>query len=130
MTRTMAPRALLTTLAVICTVLLDPRDSLLHSERTRGFTADPDYWKGEVFVYVGRNQNLKDLKAQGCTCCFERRTAPERRRCVGGLRRFCEERELFIDRPSPETEHPEPLTTPHGLDPAFVDSTGLPAVGT
>ena len=25
-------------------------------------TADPNYWKGEVFVYVGRNQNLKDLK--------------------------------------------------------------------
>ena len=25
--------------------------------------ADPDYWKGEVFAYVGRNQNLKDLKA-------------------------------------------------------------------
>ena len=33
-------------------------------ERTQGFTADPDYWKGEVFVYVGRNQNLKDLKSQ------------------------------------------------------------------
>ena len=29
---------------------------------TQGFTADPDYWKGEVFAYVGRNQNLKDLK--------------------------------------------------------------------
>ena len=25
------------------------------------FFADPDYWKGEVFAYVGRNQNLKDL---------------------------------------------------------------------
>ena len=37
---------------------------MLHSERTRGFTADPDYWKGEVFVYVGRNQNLKDLKGE------------------------------------------------------------------
>ena len=36
---------------------------MLHSERTQGFTADPDYWNGEVFVYVGRNQNLKDLKA-------------------------------------------------------------------
>ena len=35
---------------------------MLHSERTLGFTTDPDYWKGEVFVYVGRNQNLKDLK--------------------------------------------------------------------
>ena len=33
----------------------------MHSERTQGFTADPDYWKGEVFVYVGRNQNLKYL---------------------------------------------------------------------
>ena len=30
----------------------------------QGFTADPDYWKGEVFVYVGRNQNLKDLKVE------------------------------------------------------------------
>ena len=40
----------------------DPGDPLLHSERTQGFTADPGYWKGEVFVYVGRNQNLKDLK--------------------------------------------------------------------
>ena len=35
---------------------------MLHSERTQGFTADPDYWKGEVFVYVGSIQNLKDLK--------------------------------------------------------------------
>ena len=42
--------------------MLDPRDPLLHSERTQGFAADPDYWKGEVFAYVGRNQNLKDLK--------------------------------------------------------------------
>ena len=31
-------------------------------KRTQGFTADPDYWKGEVFVYVGSIQNLKDLK--------------------------------------------------------------------
>ena len=38
------------------------RDPLLHSERTQGFAADPDYWKGEVFAYVGRNQSLKDLK--------------------------------------------------------------------
>ena len=29
---------------------------------TQGFAADPDYWKGEVFAYVGRNQNLKDQK--------------------------------------------------------------------
>ena len=34
----------------------------MHSERTQGFTADPDYWKGEVFVYVRSIQNLKDLK--------------------------------------------------------------------
>jgi len=46
----------------ICTVLLDPRDPLLHSERTQGFAADPDYWKGEVFTYVGLPQNLKELK--------------------------------------------------------------------
>ena len=45
----------------ICTVLLDPRDPLLHSERTQGFAADPDYWQGEVFAYVGLPQNLKDL---------------------------------------------------------------------
>jgi len=38
------------------------RDPLLHSERTQGFAADPDYWKGEVFAYVGLPQNLKDLK--------------------------------------------------------------------
>jgi hypothetical protein len=35
---------------------------LLHSERTQGFAADPDYWKGEVFAFVGSIQNLKDLK--------------------------------------------------------------------
>ena len=28
----------------------------------KGFAADPDYWKGEVFAYVGLPQNLKDLK--------------------------------------------------------------------
>ena len=39
-----------------------PRDPLLHSERTQGFAADPDYWKGQVFAYVGLPQNLKDLK--------------------------------------------------------------------
>ena len=50
----------------ICTVLLDPRDPSLHSERTQGFAADPDYWKGEVFAYVGRNQNLKELKRVSC----------------------------------------------------------------
>ena len=40
------------------------RDPLLRSERTQGFTADPDYWKGEMFAYVGSIQNLKDLKAR------------------------------------------------------------------
>ena len=29
---------------------------------TQGFAADPDYWKGEVFAYIGSIQNLKDLK--------------------------------------------------------------------
>jgi hypothetical protein len=33
----------------------------MHSERTQGFAADPDFWKGEVFAYVGSIQNLKDL---------------------------------------------------------------------
>ena len=33
-----------------------------YHERTQGFAADPDYWKGEVFAYVGFPQNLKDLK--------------------------------------------------------------------
>ena len=51
-------------LRAICTVLLDPRDPLLQSERTQGFAADPDYWKGEVFAYVGLPQDLKDLKGQ------------------------------------------------------------------
>ena len=45
--------------------LLDPRDPSLHSEMTQGFAADPDYWKGEVFAYVGLPQNLKDLKTVG-----------------------------------------------------------------
>ena len=40
-------------------------DPLLHSERTQGCAADPDYWKGEVFAYVGLPQNLKDLKMVG-----------------------------------------------------------------
>ena len=54
--------------ARLCTVLLDPRDPLLHSERTQGFAADPDYWKGEVFAYVGLPQNLKDLKDSTRSC--------------------------------------------------------------
>ena len=39
-----------------------PRDPLLHFERTQGFAADPDYWKGKVFAHVGLPQNLKGLK--------------------------------------------------------------------
>jgi hypothetical protein len=46
----------------ICTVLLDPRDSLLHPERTQGFAADPVYVKGKVVAYGGLSQSLKDLK--------------------------------------------------------------------
>ena len=38
------------------------KPALLHSERTQGFAADPDYWKGEVFAYVGLPKNLQDLK--------------------------------------------------------------------
>ena len=45
----------------------DPRDPLQHSETTQGFAADPDYWKGEVFAYVGSIQNLKDLKDPALT---------------------------------------------------------------
>ena len=30
---------------------------------TQGFAADPDYWKGEVFAFVGLPRNLKHLKA-------------------------------------------------------------------
>ena len=52
-------------LRAICTVLLDPRDPLLQSERMQGFAADPVYVKGEVFAYVGLRQNLKDLKDLG-----------------------------------------------------------------
>ena len=43
---------------------------IIH-EFFKGFAADPDYdsylkdyWKGEVFAYVGSIQNLKDLKDQ------------------------------------------------------------------
>ena len=49
-------------LRAICAVLLNPRDPLLQSERMQSFAADPVYVKGEVTAYVGRNQNLKDLK--------------------------------------------------------------------
>jgi len=58
--------------SVLVAKQLDPRDPLLHSERTQGFTADPVYAKGEVFVYVGSIQNLKDLKRRA----FVARSAP------------------------------------------------------
>ena len=58
----------------------DPRDPLLQSERTQGFAADPDYWKGAVFAYVGLPQNLKDLKgasaAGGCAASRSRTAGP------------------------------------------------------
>ena len=43
---------------------LDPRDPPLQSERRQGFTADPVYGRVKCLprTYVGRNQNLKDLK--------------------------------------------------------------------
>ena len=43
---------------------LDPRDLFLRSDRKQGFLADPFKFQrqGEVFAYVGSNQNLKDLK--------------------------------------------------------------------
>ena len=53
-----------------CNLLLDPRDPLLHSERTQGCAADPDYWKGEVFAYGGLPQNLKDLKDPTVDLCL------------------------------------------------------------
>ena len=43
--------------------------------RTRGFAADPDYWKGEVFAYVGLPQTLKDLKDR-CRGIFNARITP------------------------------------------------------
>ena len=46
------------------------RDPRLQSERMQGFAADPVYVKGEVFVYVGLPQNLKDLKDDGILHTF------------------------------------------------------------
>ena len=59
--------------------MLDPRDPLLHSERTQGFAADPDYWKGEVFAYVGSIQNLKDLKDRGGYLAQKKQRPPRTR---------------------------------------------------
>jgi hypothetical protein len=40
-------------LRAICTVLLDPRDPLLQSERTQGFTADPVYGRAKCLPMLG-----------------------------------------------------------------------------
>ena len=37
----------------ICTVLLDPRDPLLQSERTQDFTADPVYGRAKCLPMLG-----------------------------------------------------------------------------
>ena len=57
----------------VCTVLLDPRDPLLQSERRQGFTAGL-VRKGEVFACAGLIHNLKDLKVVSWYVA-----------CVGGL---------------------------------------------
>ena len=51
-------------IGIICTVLLDPRDPLLHSERTQGFAAGSRRRKGEVVACVGLIHNLKDQIAE------------------------------------------------------------------
>ena len=38
---------------LFCTVLLDPRDPLLQSERTQGFTADPVYGRANCLPMLG-----------------------------------------------------------------------------
>ena len=40
-------------LRAICTVLLDRRDPLLHSERVQGFTADPVYGRAKCLPMLG-----------------------------------------------------------------------------
>ena len=40
-------------LRAICTVLLDPRDPLLHSERVQGFAADPVYGRAKCLPMLG-----------------------------------------------------------------------------
>ena len=40
-------------LRAICTVLLDPRDPLLQSERTQGFAADPVYVRAKCLPMLG-----------------------------------------------------------------------------
>ena len=40
-------------LRAICTVLLDPRDLLLHSERMQGFAVDPDYGRAKCLPMLG-----------------------------------------------------------------------------
>ena len=67
------------------------RESVCARERERGrecvrereahswldasaFAADPDYWKGEVFAYVGRNQNLGPKGRPASVNTFPRRS--------------------------------------------------------
>ena len=40
-------------LRAICTVLLDPRDPLLRSERTQSFVASPVYGRAKCLPMVG-----------------------------------------------------------------------------
>ena len=40
-------------LFLVCTVLLDPRDPLLQSERTQGFTAGPVYGRAKCLPMLG-----------------------------------------------------------------------------
>ena len=37
----------------ICTVLLDPRDPLMRSERTQGFATDPVYGRAKCLPMLG-----------------------------------------------------------------------------
>ena len=91
-------------LRAICTALLDSRDPLLQSERTQGFAADPDYWKGEVFAYVGLPQNLKDLK--GWLDVIRKEAWPFYRTISGG--RLCWSSKNLQDlKAAPWLQHPE-----------------------
>ena len=75
------------------------RASNCDPERTQGFAADPDYWQGEVFVYVGLPQNLKDLKG------------PKPKRCQQLLRAFSG----WIRSPPPTGKTAMDRGSPHHL---------------
>ena len=49
-------------LRAICTALLDPRDPLLQSEWTQGFTVNPVYGRAKCLSMLGEIKTLKDLK--------------------------------------------------------------------